>query len=81
MCVYILYLRTNICVGKNWFLSISNLEHRIGDNAVTSSIRIAQVFSDLVGKKTRTLREVYGEMLKYIINYPLYLAYYRHIFI
>ena len=53
----------------------------IGDNAMTSSIRIAQVFSDLVGNKTRALWKVYGEMLKYIINYALYLAHYRHIFI
>ena len=53
----------------------------IGDNAVTSSIRIAQVFSDLVGKKTRALWEVYGEKSKYMINYALYLAHYRHIFI
>ena len=48
---------------------------------MTSSLRIAQVFSDLVGKKTRALWKVYGEMLKYIINYALYLAHYRHIFI
>ena len=53
----------------------------IGDNAMTSSIRIAQVFSDLVGKKTRALWKSYGEMLKYIINYALYLAHYRYIFI
>ena len=53
----------------------------IGDNAVTSSIRIAQVFSDLVGKKTRALWKVYGGMLKYVINYALYLAHYMHIFI
>ena len=53
----------------------------MGDYAVTSSIRIVQVFSDLVGKKTRALWKVYGEMLKYIINYALYLAHYRHIFI
>ena len=44
----------------------------IGDNAVTSSIRIAQVFSDLVGKKTRALWKVYGELLKYIINKKCY---------
>ena len=49
----------------------------IGDNAVTSSIRIAQVFSELVGKKkTRAIWKVYGGMLKYIINYALYLAHY-----
>ena len=53
----------------------------IGDNAVTSSIKIAQVFSDLVGKKTRALWKIYREMIKYIINYALYLARYRHIFI
>ena len=33
----------------------------IGVNAVTSSIRIAQVFPVLVGKKTRVLWKVYGE--------------------
>ena len=47
---------------------------------MTSSIRIAQVFSDLVGKKTRALWKVYGEMLKYITNYALYLAHYRAYF-
>ena len=47
---------------------------------MTSSIRIAQVFSDLVGKKTLALWKVYGEMLKYIINYALYLAHYRAYF-
>ena len=44
----------------------------IGDNAVTSSMRIAQVFPDLVGKKARALWKVYGGMLKYVINYALY---------
>ena len=39
---------------------------------MTSSIRIAKVFSEL----TRTILKVYGEMLKYIINYALYLAHY-----
>ena len=48
---------------------------------MTSSIRIAQVFPDLVGRKTRALWKVYGEMLKYVINYALYLAHYKHIFI
>ena len=43
---------------------------------MTSSIRIAQVFPDLVGRKTRALWKVYGGMLKYIINYALYLAHY-----
>ena len=43
---------------------------------MTSSIRIAQVFSELVGKKTRAIWKVYGGMLKYIINYALYLAHY-----
>ena len=33
----------------------------IGDNAVTSSIRIAQVFPELVGKKTRALWKVKGK--------------------
>ena len=47
---------------------------------MTSSIRIAQVFSDLVGKKTRALWKVYGEMLKYILNHALYLAHYRAYF-
>ena len=54
---------------------------QIGDNEVTSSIRIAQVFPDLVGKKTRALWKVYGGMFKYAINYALYLAHYMHIFI
>ena len=37
------------------------------DNAMTSSIRIVQVFPELVGRKTRAA---------YIINYALYLAHY-----
>ena len=53
----------------------------IGDNAVTSSIRIAEVFPDLVGKKTRALWKVYGGMLKYVIHCVLNLAHYMHIFI
>ena len=48
----------------------------IGENAVTSSIRIAQVFPELVGKKTHALWKVYGGMLKYIINCAFYLARY-----
>ena len=48
---------------------------------MTSSIRIAQVFPDLVGKKTCALWKVYGGMLKYVIYYALYVAYYMHIFI
>ena len=43
---------------------------------MTSSIRIAQVFPELVGKKTHALWNVYGGMLKYIINYAFYLARY-----
>ena len=43
---------------------------------MTSSIRIAQVFPDLVGKKTQAIWKVYGVMLKYIINYAFYLARY-----
>ena len=52
----------------------------LGDNAVTSSIRIAQVFPELVGKKTRAVWKVYGGMLKYIINYALCLAHYNACF-
>ena len=36
---------------------------------MTSSIRIAQVFPELVGKKTHTRWKVYGRMLNYVINY------------
>ena len=43
---------------------------------MTSSIRIAQVFSELVGKKTCAIWKVNGGMLEYIINYALYLAHY-----
>ena len=43
---------------------------------MTSSIRIAQVFSELVGKNTRVIWKVYVGMLKYKINYALYLAHY-----
>ena len=48
---------------------------------MTSSIRIAQVFPDLVGKKTHALWQVYGGILKYVINYALYLAHFMNIFI
>ena len=49
-------------------------KHSIGDNAVTSSIRIAQVFPELDGKKTRATWKVYEGMLKYIhvINCAFY---------
>ena len=50
------------------------MQRYIGDNAVTSSIRIAQVFPELVGKKTHATLKVYVEIIKYIINYNLYLA-------
>ena len=53
----------------------------IGDKAVTSSIRIAQVFPGLVGKKTRALWKVYGGILKYIINYAYNALNTMHIFI
>ena len=43
---------------------------------MTSSIRIAQVFPELVGKKTHAIWKVYGGMLKYINKYALYLAHY-----
>ena len=43
---------------------------------MTSSIRISQVFPELVGKKTRAVWTVYGGMLKYKINYALKLAHY-----
>ena len=43
---------------------------------MTSSIRIVQVFSELVGKKTRAIWKIYGGMLKYIIYCALYLAHY-----
>ena len=43
---------------------------------MTSSVRIAQVFPKLVGRKTRALWKVYGGMLNYIINYVFYLAHY-----
>ena len=43
---------------------------------MTSSIRIAQVFPELVGKKTHAIWKVYGRLLKYIINYAFYLARY-----
>ena len=38
---------------------------RIGDNAVTSSIRIAQVFPELVGKKTRAMEGLWGNIKIY----------------
>ena len=50
--------------------------YAIGDNVVTSSIKIAQVFPEFVGKKTHAIWKVYGGMLKYIINCAFYLARY-----
>ena len=50
--------------------------NHIGDNAVTSSIRLAQAFSELVGKKTHAIWKVYGGMFKYLINYAFCLARY-----
>ena len=49
---------------------------RIGDNAVTSSIRIAQVFPKLVGKKTHATLKFYRGKLKYMVNYALHLAHF-----
>ena len=43
-----------------------------------SSIRIAQVFPELVGKKTRAIWTVYGGMWKYMIKYAFYLARYMY---
>ena len=43
---------------------------------MTSSKMIAQIFPELVGKKTHAIWKVYGGMLKYITYYALYLAYY-----
>ena len=48
---------------------------------MTSSIRIAQVFPELAGKKTRAKWKVYGGKLKYIINSGLYLAHYDEYFL
>ena len=53
----------------------------IGLNAMTSSIRSAQVFPKLVGKKTHAILKVYREILKYMINYVLYVAHYDTYFI
>ena len=47
---------------------------------VTSSIRIAQVFPGVVGKKNRALWKVYGRMLKYVINYAYNALNTMHIF-
>ena len=43
---------------------------------MTSSIRIAQVFPKLVGKKTHLTLKFYMGMLQYMINFALYLAHY-----
>ena len=56
--------------------SMSHFSSTIGDNAVTSSIRLVQVFPKLVGKKDSRYMEIYGGVLKYIINYALYFAHY-----
>ena len=48
---------------------------------MTSSIRIAQVFPKLAGKKTPGALKFYREMLKYMINYVLYLAHYDAYFL
>ena len=43
---------------------------------MTSSTRIAQVFPKLFGKKTHATLKFHRGMLKYMINYALYLAHY-----
>ena len=43
---------------------------------MTSSIRTAQVFPKLAGKKTRATLKVHREMLKYMVYYALHLAHY-----
>ena len=43
---------------------------------MTSSIRVAQVFPKLAGKKTRSTLKNCGGRLIYIINYALCLAHY-----
>ena len=43
---------------------------------MASSIRTAHVFPKLVGKKTHATLKIYRGMLKYMINYALYLAHY-----
>ena len=43
---------------------------------MTSSVKIAQVFPRLVGKKTHVTLKFYRGMLKYMINYALCLAHY-----
>ena len=45
--------------------ALTSCDMNIGDNVVTSSIRIAQVFPELVGKRTHAIWKVYGGMLKY----------------
>ena len=47
-----------------------------GDNAVTSSIRIAQVFPSWLAKRHTLYGRFTGGMLNYIINYAFYLARY-----
>ena len=61
------------------YRAIHNLLFRIiGDNAVTSSIRIAQVFSEYsIKTKTRAIWKVYGGMLRYIMNLAHYDAYFQ----
>ena len=43
---------------------------------MTSSIRIAWLFPELVGTKADAICKVYGGLLKFIINYAFYLAHY-----
>ena len=58
-------IRSHIPASKPNGINLLKIDfnQRIGDNAVTSSIKIAQVFSDLVGKMTRALWKVHGGML------------------
>ena len=48
---------------------------------MTSSIRIAQVFRELAGKKTRALWKVYEGMFEYITKYACIERIMMHIFI
>ena len=59
--VYPYWFKQYLFIIRYIYGYIQIIQLTIGDNAVTSSIRIIQVFPELVGKKTRAIWEVKGD--------------------
>ena len=57
-----------------YIISVCIFIHLIRDIAMTSSIKIAWLFPELVGTKADAICKVYGGLLRFIINYAFNLA-------